>query len=168
MYLERFQLFVPPLLDRDSALKTHQVDLHVLLDWLLPQQSMSIANTQDRVHIFQDAIVSAHELYKKQARHAFRAHDLYTDLERLKQMVLPITPSNPGMHILPWVYFIAAASSQDTQQRSFFSGRLLEVYQKTRMNNILVAVKRLEQIWLLQPNGEWAREPTFISPVLII
>ncbi|KAK5110421.1 hypothetical protein LTR62_005772 [Meristemomyces frigidus] len=157
-------LFVPPLLDRDLALGVSSHDLEVHLDILIPKQPGYSTGGADKISVFKTAISAALGLYIKQAKGDYTGNEIHIDLKRLEQIVLPVTPVNPGMHILPWVYFIAAASSKDFHQRSFFSARLLEVYQKTRMNNIVVAIKRLEQIWLLQPNGEWARHPTLISP----
>lgn len=104
----------------------------------------------------------------RQALGSYQPGQLYEDIEQLRRLVLPIYPDSPCMHTLPWVYFIAAASSNDQDHRDFFSGRLRQVYEKTRMNNIIVALERLEQIWLLQPNGEWARNPSLVNPVLII
>ena len=104
----------------------------------------------------------------RQALNNYQPGQLYDDIEQLRLLVLPIHSDSPCMHTLPWVYFIAAASSGDQNHRDFFAGRLRQVHEKTRMNNIIVALERLEQIWLLQPNGEWARDPSLVNPVLII
>lgn len=104
----------------------------------------------------------------RQAVDNYDPKQLFIDIEHLRLLVMPIKFDSPGMHTLPWVYFIAAASSQNQDHRDFFAGRLAQVYEKTLMNNIVVALGRLEQIWLLQPNGEWARNPSLVNPVLII
>lgn len=112
--------------------------------------------------------MQARVLHMKQAVDGHLPGQLYADIERLRLLVLPITPDSPVMHCFPWVYFIVAALSQDLSHRACFTGRLREVYEKTQMNSITHALKRLEQIWLLGPSTIWARHPTLVTPVLII
>ncbi|KEQ59512.1 uncharacterized protein M437DRAFT_56663 [Aureobasidium melanogenum CBS 110374] len=163
-----FQLFTPPLLDLSQGCKTFEKDLDFYLDFIFSQHYPDDPRVLENTVIFREAIKQAKNIYMRQALDDYQQGQLYTDIEQLRRLVLPIHADSPCMHTLPWVYFIAAASSKDTDHRNFFAGRLAQVYEKTRMNSIIVALERLGQIWLLQPNGEWARNPSLVEPVLII
>lgn len=73
-----------------------------------------------------------------------------------------------GMHSLVWVYYIAGASSCAQSDREYFAGKMMQVYRKTLMKNILVAIQRLEEIWRHFPHGGWSRHVKLIQPVLAI
>jgi hypothetical protein len=164
----RFQLFTPPLLDQYQGCETFQRDLSFYSDFLFSEEHLNDPCVAGNAIIFQGAIEKAKTIYMRQALGSYNSGQLHEDIDQLRLQVLPIKSDSPGMHTLPWVYFIAAASSKDQNHRKFFADRLVQVYEKTRMNNIIVALERLEQIWLLQPNGEWARNPSLVNPVLII
>ena len=164
----RFQLFTPPLLDPSQGCEAFQKDLDFYFDFFVSVQSPNNPQLATNVIIYQEAIKQARNLYMKQTLQVQTPEQLWSDIEALKILVTPILSNSPGMHTLPWVYFIAAASSQDLGQREFFTERLMQVYQKTRMENILVALDRLEEIWRLPPDSNWARNPRAVNPVLII
>jgi hypothetical protein len=166
--LDRFQLFTPPLLDLSQGCKPFENDLNFYFDFIFAQKCSDDPSIAESTIIFQESIRRARNIYMRQALGNFQPGQIYHDIEQLRLLVMPIHSGSPCMHTLPWVYFIAAASSDDQEQRDFFAERLRQVYEKTRMNNIIVALERLEQIWLLQPNGEWARNPSLVNPVLII
>ncbi|KAK6000902.1 hypothetical protein QM012_002985 [Aureobasidium pullulans] len=163
-----FQLFTPPLLDWSQGCKTFEKDLDFYFDFIFSQTYPDDPRVFDNTVIFRAAIKQARNIYMRQALGDYQLGQLYADIEQLRQLVLPIQTDSPCMHTLPWVYFVAAASSKDQDHRNFFASRLAQVYEKTRMNSIIVALERLEQIWLLQPNGEWARNPSLVEPVLIL
>lgn len=166
--LDRFQLFTPPLLDLSQGRKTFEKDLNFYFDFILSRTYSDDPSIAQSTTIFRESIRRARNIYMRQAQSSYQPGQLYEDIEQLRLLVLPIHPDSPGMHTLPWVYFIAAASSTNQDHKDFFASRLKQVYEKTRMNNIIVALERLELIWLLQPNGAWARNPSLVNPVLII
>ncbi|KAI5195538.1 hypothetical protein E4T39_08165 [Aureobasidium subglaciale] len=163
-----FQLFTPPLLDLSQGRETFGKDLSFYFDLIFSQRYLDTPRIAEHTIIFQEAIQQARNIYMRQAFGSYHAEQLYNDVEQLRLLVTPIDSNNPCMHTLPWVYFIAAASSNDQGHREFFARRLAQVHEKTRMNNIIVALERLKMIWLLQPNGKWARNPSLVNPVLII
>ncbi|KAH0287511.1 hypothetical protein M436DRAFT_57641 [Aureobasidium namibiae CBS 147.97] len=163
-----FQLFTPPLLDLTQGRQTFEKDLNFYFDFIFSQTYSDNPSIARSTTIFRESIRRARNIYLRQALGNYQPRQLYEDIEQLRLLVSPIHSDSPCMHTLPWVYFIAAASSIDQGHRHFFADRLREVHGKTRMNNIIVALERLEQIWLLQPNGEWARNPSLVNPVLII
>ncbi|KAG9756158.1 hypothetical protein KCU73_g5058, partial [Aureobasidium melanogenum] len=163
-----FQLFTPPLLDLSQGCKTFEKDLDFYFDFIFSQHYPDDPRVFGNTVIFREAIKQARNIYMRQALGDYQQGQLYADIEQLRRLVLPIHADSPCMHTLPWVYFVAAASSKNRDHRNFFAGRLAQVYEKTRMNSIIVALERLGQIWLLQPNGEWARNPSLVEPVLII
>lgn len=96
------------------------------------------------------------------------------DLVAMESMVVslrvstePLQHDTPGMHVLVWVYFVAAASTQDLGNQSYFAEKLRQVYNKTRMHNIVVAIERLEEIWAQRRKG-WAVGFSMMRPVLAI
>jgi hypothetical protein len=161
-------LFTPPLLDLSQGCKPFEKDLNFYFDFIISQRYSDDPSIAENTIIFQESIKQARNIYMRQAWDNYQPGQLYHDIEKLRLLVLPIHSDSPCMHTLPWVYFIAAASSDDQGHRGFFAARLRQVYEKTRMNNIIVALERLKQIWLLQPNGEWARNPSLVNPVLIM
>ncbi|CAD0015469.1 unnamed protein product, partial [Aureobasidium pullulans] len=153
---------------QQSRMYVVHFDLSFYFDFMFSKECFGDPCVAEEAIVYQDAIKQARHIYMRQALGNYHSGQLHEDVEELRLMVIPIQSDSPGMHTLPWVYFIAAASSEDQYHRTFFTSRLVQVYQKTRMNSILVALKRLEQIWLLQPSGEWARNPSLVNPVLII
>jgi len=85
----------------------------------------------------------------------------------LKSLTEPLQEDTPGMHALVWVYFIAAASTQDFENQKYFARKLRQVYNNTRMHNIIVAIERLEEMWLQGQNG-WTTRFPMMRPVLAI
>ncbi|KAI4726131.1 hypothetical protein E4T49_06058 [Aureobasidium sp. EXF-10728] len=163
-----FQLFTPPLLDLSQGCKTFEKDLDFYFDFIFMQKYSDDPSVLENTMIFRQSIKQARNIYMRQALDNYHPGQLHDDIEQLRHLVSPIHSDSPCMHTLPWVYFVAGASSKDQGHRDFFAGRLAQVYEKTRMNSIIVALERLKQIWLLQPNGEWARNPSLVDPVLII
>ncbi|RMZ75986.1 hypothetical protein DV738_g5174, partial [Chaetothyriales sp. CBS 135597] len=78
-------------------------------------------------------------------------------LEHVKQLVSHIHPCVAGGTSLVWIYFIAAAASTTTQDRIFFSGRLLDIYKVTGFANIPAGLSMLENLWKRQ-SGALSRE----------
>lgn len=92
--------------------------------------------------------------------------DQWQLVENLKQLVSQIDPERVGAHALVWVCFIGAADSTDPEHRIFFTGRLKQVFAKTRFNNIISAINSLPGIW--RQKGSWTRNLTLTAPTLIM
>lgn len=88
-------------------------------------------------------------------------------VDSLRELTGPLHHDTPGMHVLVWVYFVAAASTQDLGNQKYFAEKLRQVYSKTRMHNIVVAIERLEGIWVQRREG-WAVGFSMKRPVLAI
>ena len=167
----RFQLFTPPLLDMSQGLETLKGDLSTYTDHLFqfPTTPSTPASISHSISIIQTAIHITRTIYLQQALHDVPPSALSGSLELLRQTVLPITVDTPGMHTLVWVYFVAAASTSESRHRMFFADRLVEVWGRTRMGSIVVALQRLERIWEVQrESGGWVRNLGVVDPVLII
>lgn len=67
-------------------------------------------------------------------------------LENLKALVFDIQTGSAGGHSLVWHYFIAAADSDIPAHRSFFTVRLVDIYNRTGCANISEGLKMLEQL----------------------
>lgn len=85
----------------------------------------------------------------------------------LRASTEPLQHDTPGMHVLVWVYFVAAASTQDLENQNYFVEKLRQVYSKTHMHNIVVAIERLEEIWRQRREGS-AVGFSMMRPVLAI
>lgn len=119
------------------------------------------------VPIYKTAIEISRKIY---AMHFHLVPDLASMelmVHSLKTLTEPLQHDTPGMHVLVWVYFVAAASTQDSKNQDYFASKLRQVYNKTHMHNIVVAVKQLEDIWQQGQNG-WATRFPMMRPVLAI
>jgi hypothetical protein len=85
----------------------------------------------------------------------------------LRALTEPLQQDTPGMHVLVWCYFVAAASTQDPQNQSYFAEKLRQVHKNTHMHNIIVAVEQLEEMWSRGQNGLTTGFP-MMRPVLAI
>lgn len=83
-------------------------------------------------------------------------------------MTSSISLATPGMHALVWPYFVAAASSQSEDHREYFVFKLRQIHEKTPMDNILIAIERLGEIWERFPSGGWTKSLGRFRPVLAI
>lgn len=83
-------------------------------------------------------------------------------LRRVKELVLQIYPSTAGGNSLVWVYFIAAAESDTTADRVFFTGRLADIHRDTAYTNITKGLDILKQLWGRPPDVSWT---TFLPSI---
>jgi hypothetical protein len=164
--LRRFQLFTPPMLGQKPAACATLGDLDPYIDFLTCGQTGS-SELLSWVPIYRAAIDIARRIY---SMHFQAVSDLATMefmVHSLRTLTEPLQHDTPGMHALVWSYFIAAASTQDSENQSYFARRLLQVYDKTHMHNIIVAIERLEEMWLQGQNG-WTTRFPMMRPVLAI
>jgi hypothetical protein len=162
----RFQLFTPPMLGQDPAACATNGDLDPYIDFLTCGQAAS-SELHPWVPIYRAAIDIARRIYSMHFHVVSDLAAMECMVYSLKTLTEPLQEDTPGMHALVWVYFIAAASTQDSENQRYFAGKLRQVYNKTHMHNIIVAIERLEEMWLQRRNGWTARFP-MMRPVLAI
>jgi hypothetical protein len=154
------------MLGQDPAACASHGNLDPYIDFLTCGQTGS-SELLSWVPIYRAAIDIARRIY---SMHFQVISDLATMefmVHSLRTLTEPLQHDTPGMHALVWSYFIAAASTQDSENQSYFAGRLLQVYDKTHMHNIIVAIERLEEMWLQGQNG-WTTRFPMMRPVLAI
>lgn len=155
-------LFAKPLLGEtpNSSFAADQPDQY--LDFL--SNMLIFHPTHSRtISIIESAIRQAYDIYfyVSSSSSTPASTDSTTDafipiaLEALRKTCLQLQPDTPGHHTLVWVYFIAAAESRDPSQRDFFVDRLISIFERTRFNNIPIALATLENIWAQQSDSRW-------------
>jgi hypothetical protein len=119
------------------------------------------------VSIYRAAIFTARRLYLMHFQQTSNLVAMEFMVQSLRISTEPLQHDTPGMHALVWVYFIAAASTQHPGNQGYFAAKLRQVYDKTHMHNIVVAVERLEEMWLQGQDG-WITNFPMMRPVLAI
>ena len=89
-------------------------------------------------------------------------------LEYLKDLVLDVQPGSAGGHSLVWFYFIAAADSDVQEQRTFFTDRLIDIYNNTGCANISKGLTMLEQLQARPPHQMWPHVLPMISTTFVM
>ncbi|RMY81601.1 hypothetical protein D0861_08242 [Hortaea werneckii] len=163
----RFQLFVRPFLDPGPGVVMLKGNIKQHLDFITcfsdcgPWYSAQVSCLEKTVQLAKDIYLDDYN-----GEHYPTA--CHMRLERLRDMTSSITLTTPGMHALVWPYFVAAASSSSQAHREYFVFKLREIHQKTPMNNILIAIERLEEIWGRFPSGGWTRCLGRFRPILAV
>lgn len=79
-------------------------------------------------------------------------------LDCLKDTVQHIPPYSPGENALAWVYFIAAAETSVSAKRTFFSKRLMGIYERGTFVDTTTAFVLLHHIWNWHgAKGSWTK-----------
>lgn len=144
---------------------THQ-DLDPYIDFLTCGQT-GAPELSAWVSIYKAAIGTARKVYMMHFHSAPNLVVMESMVDLLRTLTEPLQHDTPGMHALVWVYFIAAASTQNPSNQSYFVEKLRQIYNKTQMHNIIVAVERLEEMWTKRQNG-WTVAFPMMRPVLAI
>jgi hypothetical protein len=148
----RFQLFTPPMLGQEPAPCASNEDLDPYIGFLTCGQTGS-PELLTWVPLYKAAIEIARKIYSLHFHPVPDLGSMELMVHSLRALTEPLQQDTPGMHVLVWVYFVAAASTRDPGNQSYFAGKLLQVYNNTHMHNIIVAVERLEELWLQRKNG---------------
>lgn len=160
-------LFAQPLLDETSGALALQQRSDLSMDFI-SNVAIFLPELSKELEIYSAAINIACSLYITRASKNPPHSDTIPDVERLKSLCQPVSPSTPGHHTLVWVYFIAAAESSTLEHRQFFSDRLRQVYSCTGFHNIPIALDALQTIWRMQGARRWTSLLLEIMPVFII
>lgn len=89
-------------------------------------------------------------------------------LECLKTIVFDIHPATAGGHSLVWHYFIAAADSDLQEHRTFFTDRLVDIYNNTGSANISEGLKMLGHLWAQPSSQTWPLVLPAISTTFVM
>ncbi|RMY66608.1 hypothetical protein D0863_08316 [Hortaea werneckii] len=163
----RFQLFVRPLLDPAPGAVMLEGNIKQHLDFITCFSECGPWYSA-QVSCLEGAVQLAKDIYLEDYNGEHHPNACHIRLERLRDMTSSITLATPGMHALVWPYFVAAASSRSQRHRDYFVFKLREIHQKTPMNNIIIAIERLEEIWERFPSGGWTRCLGRFRPILAV
>jgi hypothetical protein len=166
-FTTRFLFMTPPLLGAIEPIEPWSTSEDLYFEFFGLSPAMERAHRHN-VAIIKEAFKLVHTLTMQQNNALLPDVVVNTTLNLLRTLVVPITKTTPGAHTLVWVYFIAAAESRTSGDRSFFSQRLGELYEIGRFGNIPVALATLDRIWTLDLRKRWTRETGIIVPVLVI
>jgi hypothetical protein len=84
--------------------------------------------------------------------------DIETRMTELKHTTLLIPSHTPGESSLAWVYFIAAAESVSPLHRTFFTRKLMGIYERGSFSDITTSFSVLHQIWNHRSlGGNWTQ-----------
>ncbi|RMZ07548.1 hypothetical protein D0860_05065 [Hortaea werneckii] len=163
----RFQLFVRPFLDPAPGAVMLEGNIKHHLDFITCFSDCGPWYSA-QVSCLEGAVQLAKDIYLEDYNGEHHPNACHIRLERLRDMTSSITLATPGMHALVWPYFVAAASSRSQDHREYFVFKLREIHQKTPMNNILIAIERLEEIWERFPSGGWTKCLGRFRPILAV
>ncbi|KAK6443923.1 hypothetical protein FP744_10000171 [Trichoderma asperellum] len=157
--LDVIQLYAEPLLKEQYT--------------ILAQYEPDDRTFKDRiVCIFQsleEAIKQACNIYSYHVLHDSPPPDIEEILDNLKTTAEEIPAYAPGENALAWVYFIAAAESCIPAKRTFFSKRLMGIFERGNFNSTTTAFVILHHIWNCQEVGDnWTKTLKDTPSVLVL
>lgn len=74
---------------------------------------------------------------------------------------------SPGMYLVPFTIFLAAAESSQANQHEFFENALLRHSQRTGFANLPLALRFLQEIWSHPQRRNWTETLTML-PVFVV
>ncbi|UKZ72339.1 uncharacterized protein TrAtP1_013282 [Trichoderma atroviride] len=117
----------------------------------------------------EEAIKQACNIYSYHVLHDSPPPDIEDILENLKTAAEEIPAYAPGENALAWVYFIAAAESNIPAKRTFFSKRLMGIFERGNFNSTTTAFVMLHHIWNCQEAGDsWTKTLKDSPSVLVL
>lgn len=78
-----------------------------------------------------------------------------------------LPPDSPGMYLVPWTIFLAAAESSEVAHHQFFENVLLKHYERNKFANLPLALKFLREIWSNSRYLDWTEALTEL-PVFVV
>lgn len=159
----RIQLYAEPLLKEQHTILA-QYDLQTISD---------DSTFKDRIiRIFQsleEAVKQACNIYSYHVLHDTPPTNIEEILGNLKTTAEEIPAYAPGENALAWVYFIAAAESSAPAKRTFFSKRLMGIFERGNFNNTTTAFVMLHHIWNCQEMGDnWTKTLKQTPSILVL
>jgi hypothetical protein len=87
-------------------------------------------------------------------------------VDRYIETLRLLPPDSPGMYLVPFTIFLAAAESSEPAQHQFFETVLLKHSKRTGFANLPLALKFLREIWSNSRHLDWtealAKLPVFV------
>ena len=68
-----------------------------------------------------------------------------------------LPPDSPGMYMVPWTIFLAAAESSEPAQHQIFEDVLLKHYNRSGFANLLLGLRYLREFWSNPRYRDWAK-----------
>ncbi|KAL3418613.1 hypothetical protein PVAG01_10329 [Phlyctema vagabunda] len=132
----------------------------------IAQDSIHYPEYAQKGKMLEGAFEQACDLYLQRALGILPAEETMARVQKLKETVEHIPQRSVGEHALVWVYFISAAESSTEEHRTFFRGRLLDIYSRSGFSNVLCSLKILDGIWK-STDKRWTNILTDIDQVFV-
>ena len=163
------QIYAQPLLHEKHTI--HSQHNRSLQDSLTSRESHT--SFRDNIaRIFQSlehAIKHACSIYSYHVLHSTPPPDIDDILDDMRITSEGIPTYAPGEGALAWVYFIAAAESTVPSKRTFFSKRLMGIFERGTFNNSTMVFVMLHSIWNCQETGsDWTETLRRTPSVLVL
>lgn len=113
-------------------------------------------------------VVDAAEACSGICRSDTGGEDRNLKLEQLKGLVSRVPPGSVGGNSLVWAYFIGAAESESTEDRTFFTNCLLEIYKGSNWQNIMIGLGMLQQLWEHPQRQLWRQNLPQLSTAFVM
>lgn len=157
--LDRVQLYAEPLLKEQYT--------------ILAQYEPDDRTFKDRIicifKSLEEAIKQACNIYSYHILHDSPPPNIEEILDTLKTTAEEIPAYAPGENALAWVYFLAAAESSIPAKRTFFSKRLMGIFERGNFNSTTTAFVMLYHIWNCQEVGDnWTKTLKDTPSVLVL
>ena len=133
--------------------RRHEYQLSVTND-SSPSPAVIFTQTQLYVEIMRYAT----EIYLLRARSSMIPVDEQQMLEKImhiRYLFQCVDQQAPGAHTLVWPAFVAAAETQEDENRVFFSAILRRIWEETGYANVLRGLESLPSIWKQQRQRRW-------------
>lgn len=109
------------------------------------------------------------DIYSYHILHDTPPDNIEEMLDLLKFTAEQIPPYSPGENGLAWAYFIAAAETSVPAKRTFFSKRLMGIYERGTFVDTTSAFVLLHHIWTSHEAGDsWTRALQQTPSVFVI
>ncbi|KAH8700294.1 hypothetical protein BGW36DRAFT_446821 [Talaromyces proteolyticus] len=154
--IQRFQLFVEPLLDETRGSLFVMMQTEDCLEFLRFCLTLH-PEYQDQLGLLREMITLACDIYVHRAINDPPISSTSHLIKKFRQVTLDFEQrgSMIGCHVLSWPYFVAAAESVHLEDRTFFVHRLEIVCTTTGFQNIRGAIQQLQHIWECQGTTRW-------------
>ncbi|KAF3062642.1 hypothetical protein CFAM422_010533 [Trichoderma lentiforme] len=161
--LEILQLYAEPLLKEQYAILAQHDSQTISDDHTFKDRIISIFKS------IEEAIKQACNIYSYHILHDAPPANIEETLDNLKITADGIPAYAPGENALAWVYFIAAAESSAPAKRTFFSKKLMGIFERGTFTNTTTAFVMLHHIWNCREMGDnWTKTLKQTPSVLVL
>ncbi|KAL7931453.1 hypothetical protein V8C35DRAFT_282456 [Trichoderma chlorosporum] len=160
--LEVLQLYAEPLLKEQYSILAQYDSQTVSGDDLFKEKIFCIFKS------LEEAIKQACYIYSYHVLHDIPPANIEESLDNLKLTVEGIPAYAPGENALAWVYFIAAAESSVPAKRTFFSKKLMGIFERGTFTNTTTAFVMLHHIWNCREMGDSWTKTLKQTPMVLV